>query len=153
MAAIFASIFLFVILMVDWKLINFRGMKHILTTSMSESLVLVVTFLAVLLVNLEFAIYAGVMISLAMFVRRTMRPGLPLNVPNAKVPGRPFMSPILWKLPECPQSLFARIQGSLYFGSVEFLEKEFRRLEKERPDQKHFGLMLDGAVGVDLAGA
>ena len=55
---------------------------------------LVVTFLAVLLVNLEFAIYAGVMISLAMFVLRTMRPGLPLNVPNAKVPGRPFMSPI-----------------------------------------------------------
>ena len=80
--------------MVAWKLINFKGMKHILTTSMSESLVLVVTFLAVLLVNLEFAIYAGVMISLAMFVRRTMRPGLPLNVPNAKVPGRPFMSPI-----------------------------------------------------------
>lgn len=145
MAAIFASIFLFVILMVAWKLIYFKGMKHILTTSMSESLVLVVTFLAVLLVNLEFAIYAGVMISLAMFVRRTMRPGLPLNVPNAKVPGRPFMSPILWKLPECPQSLFVRIQGSLYFGSVEFLEKE-------RPDQKHFGLMLDGAVGVDPCG-
>ena len=95
----------------------------------------------------------AVSVALAMFVRRTMRPGLPLNVPNAKVPGRPFMSPILWKLPECPQSLFARIQGSLYFGSVEFLEKEFRRLEKERPDQKHFGLMLDGAVGVDLAGA
>ncbi len=173
MAAIFASLFLFIILMViapyivyipipamaglimlvAWRLINFKEIKHILTSSMSESVVLIVTFLAVLLVNLEFAIYAGVMISLSMFVRRTMRPGLPLNVPNAKVPGRPFMSPILWKLPECPQAIFARIQGSLYFGAVEYLEKEFRRLEKERPDQKHFGLMLDGAVGVDLAGA
>lgn len=173
MAAIFASLFLFIILMViapyivyipipamaglimlvAWRLINFKEIKHILTSSMSESVVLIVTFLAVLLVNLEFAIYAGVMISLSMFVRRTMRPGLPLNVPNAKIPGRPFMSPILWKLPECPQAMFARIQGSLYFGAVEYLEKEFRRLEKERPDQKHFGLMLDGAVGVDLAGA
>jgi len=173
MSAIFASVFLFVILMaiaplivyipipamaglimlVAWKLINFKEIKHILTSSISESVVLIVTFLAVLLVNLEFAIYAGVMISLSLFVRQTMRPGLPLNVPNAKVPGRPFMSPILWKLPECPQALFARIQGSLYFGAVEYLEKEFRRLEQERPGQKHFGLMLDGAVGVDLAGA
>ena len=33
------------------------------------------------------------------------------------------------------------------------MEREFLRLAEERPDQKHFGLMLDGAVGLDLAGA
>ena len=173
MAAILAALFLLVILLaiapyieyipipamaglimvVAWKLIDFKEIKHILTSSWSETIVLSVTFLAVLAVNLEFAIYAGVILSLSIFLRRSMRPGLPLNVPNDSVPGRPFMSPILWKLPECPQALFARIQGSLYFGAVEFLESEFRRLEAERPDQKHFGIMLDGAVGVDLAGA
>jgi SulP family sulfate permease len=173
MAAILASLFLFVILiaiapliafipipamaglimLVAWKLISFREIRRILTSSVSETVVLLVTFFGVLAVNLEFAIYAGVIMSLSMFVRQSMRPGLPLNVPNAKVPGRPFMSPILWKLPECPQLLCARLQGSLYFGAVEHLEREFRRLERERPGQKHFGLMLDGAVGVDLAGA
>ena len=173
MAAILAALFLFIILLlispfielipipamsgliilVAWKLVDFKEIKHVLTSSVSESTVLLVTFVAVVVVNLEFAIYAGVILSLSFFVRRSMRPGLPLNVPNAKVEGRPFMSPILWKLPECPQALFARLQGTLYFGAVEYLEKEFRRLEKERPDQKHFGLMLDGAVGVDLAGA
>ncbi len=173
MAAIMAAIFLFLILvvitpliayipipamsglimLVAWKLINFKEIRHILTSSLPETVVLLVTFLGVLAVNLEFAIYAGVILSLSLFIRRSMRPGLPLNVPNSKVPGRPFMSPILWKLPECPQALFARLQGSLYFGAVEYLEKEFRRLEMERPEQKHFGLMLDGAVGVDLSGA
>lgn len=173
MAAIMAAFFLFLILvaitpfielipipamsglimLVAWKLIDFKEIRHILTSSMSETVILLVTFFAVLIIDLEFAIYSGVVLSLSVFLRRSMRPGLPINVPNAKVSGRPFMSPILWNLPECPQAVFARLQGSLYFGAVEYVEKEFRRLEKERPGQKHFGLMLDGAVGVDLAGA
>lgn len=173
MAAIFAAFFLFLILiaispfiemipipamsglimLVAWKLIDFKEIKHILTSSKTETVILMITFVSVIIINLEFAIYAGVIVSLSVFVRHSMRPGMPINVPNEKVSGRPFMSPILWKLPECPQAVFARLQGSLYFGAVEYVEKEFRRLETERPDQKHFGLMLDGAVGVDLAGA
>lgn len=141
------------IMLVAWKLIDFAEIKHILTSSASDTVVLIATFFAVVAIDLEFAIYVGVILSISIFLRRSMRPGLPINVPNAKVAGRPFMSPILWNLPECPQAVFARLQGSLYFGAVEFVEKEFRRLEEERPGQKHFGLMLDGAVGVDLAGA
>ena len=141
------------IILVAWKLVDFGEIRRVLTSSLSESIVLLVTFFAVLLVNLEFAIYAGVILSLSFFLRRSMRPGLPLNVPNARAKGRPFMSPVLWNLPECPQAVFARVQGSLYFGAVEYMEKEFLRLAEERPDQKHFGLMLDGAVGLDLAGA
>ncbi|WP_282606310.1 SulP family inorganic anion transporter [Pelagibius sp. Alg239-R121] len=173
MAALMAALFLFIILiaispfielipipamsglimLVAWKLIDFKEIRHILISSAAETIVLLVTFFAVVAVNLEFAIYLGVILSLSIFLRRSMKPGLPINVPNARVSGRPFMSPILWNLPECPQAVFARLQGSLYFGAVEFIEKEFRRMEEERPGQKHFGLMLDGAVGVDLAGA
>ena len=173
MAAILAALFLFVILiaispliefipipamsglimLVAWKLIDFKEIRHILKSSVSETIIFAATFFAVVAINLEFAIYVGVILSLSIFLRRSMRPGLPINVPNERVSGRPFMSPILWNLPECPQAVFARLQGSLYFGAVEFIEKEFRRMEEERPGQKHFGLMLDGAVGVDLAGA
>lgn len=141
------------IMLVAWKLIDIKEIRHILTTSPSETSIFLVTFTVVLLVDLEFAIYAGVIVSLSLFLRQTMRPGLPVNVPNAKVEGRPFMSPIHWRLPECPQALFLRVQGPMYFGAVEYLEKEFRRLEKQRPDQKHLCLLIDGAVGIDLAGA
>lgn len=173
MAALMAALFLFIILiavsplieyipipamsglimLVAWKLIDFKEIRHILKSSASETIIFIATFFSVVAINLEFAIYVGVILSLSIFLRRSMRPGLPINVPNEKVSGRPFMSPILWNLPECPQAVFARLQGSLYFGAVEFIEKEFRRIEEERPGQKHFGLMLDGAVGVDLAGA
>lgn len=173
MAAILAAIFLLIILLlvspliayipipamaglimlVAWKLIDVREIRHILTTSPSETAIFLITFIVVLLVDLEFAIYAGVIVSLSLFLRQTMRPGLPVNVPNSKIPGRPFMSPIHWRLPECPQAFFLRVQGPMYFGAVEYLEKEFRRLEKQRPNQRHLGLLIDGSVGIDLAGA
>ena len=173
MAAILAAVFLFVILMlvspliayipipamaglimlVAWKLIDAREIRHILTTSKSESAIFLITFIVVLLVDLEFAIYSGVIVSLALFLRKTMRPGLPVNVPNGNVEGRPFMSPIHWRLPECPQAMFIRVQGPMYFGAVEYLEREFRRLEKQRPGQLHLALLVDGSVGIDLAGA
>lgn len=141
------------IMLVAWKLIDVKEIRHILTTSASETSIFLVTFIVVLLVDLEFAIYSGVIVSLSLFLRQTMRPGLPVNVPNAKVEGRPFMSPIHWKLPECPQAMFIRVQGPMYFGAVEYLEKEFRKLERIRPGQKHLGLLVDGSVGIDLAGA
>ncbi len=141
------------IMLVAWKLIDFKEIKLILTTSASETAIFLITFIVVLLVDLEFAIYAGVIVSLSLFLRQTMRPGLPVNVPNNDLEGRPFMSPIHWKLPECPQAMFLRMQGPMYFGAVEYLEKEFRKIEKQRPDQKHLGLLVDGSVGIDLAGA
>ncbi|MEM8957141.1 MAG: SulP family inorganic anion transporter [Pseudomonadota bacterium] len=141
------------IMLVAWKLIDIKEIRHILTTSASETAIFLITFGVVLLVNLEFAIYAGVIVSLSLFLRQTMQPGLPVNVPNAGLEGRPFMSPIHWRLPECPQSLFIRVQGPMYFGAVEYLEREFRRLEEKRPGQKHMGLLVDGSVGIDLAGA
>lgn len=173
LAAILAAVFLLVILLmvspliahipipamaglimlVAWKLIDVKEIRHILTTSPSETAIFLITFLVVLLVDLEFAIYAGVIVSLSLFLRQTMRPGLPVNVPNAKLEGRPFMSPIHWRLPECPQAMFIRVQGPMYFGAVEYLEKEFRKLERQRPGQKHLGLLIDGSVGIDLAGA
>lgn len=173
LAAILAAIFLLVILLlisplipyipipamaglimlVAWKLIDVKEIRHILTTSASETAIFLTTFTVVLLVDLEFAIYSGVIVSLSLFLRQTMRPGLPVNVPNAKIEGRPFMSPIHWKLPECPQALFIRVQGPMYFGAVEYLEREFRRLEKERSGQKHLALLIDGSVGIDLAGS
>lgn len=141
------------IMLVAWKLIDLKEIRHILTTSASETAIFLITFIVVLLVDLEFAIYSGVIVSLSLFLRKTMRPGLPVNVPNAAVEGRPFMSPIHWRLPECPQVMFIRVQGPMYFGAVEYLEKEFRKLEQQRPDQKHLGLLVDGSVGIDLAGA
>ena len=141
-------------MLVAWKLIDVREIRHILTTSASETAIFLITFIVVLLVDLEFAIYAGVIVSLSLFLRKdhAVR-ACRSTCRTARLEGRPFMSPIHWRLPECPQAMFIRVQGPMYFGAVEYLEKEFRRLEQQRPNQKHLGLLVDGSVGIDLAGA
>jgi len=53
-----------ILFLVAWNLIDFRRVRKILSTSRGESAVLAVTFFATLLLDLEFAIFVGVLVSL-----------------------------------------------------------------------------------------
>jgi sulfate permease, SulP family len=46
-----------------------------------------------------------------------------------------------------------RLDGPLYFGSVEHVEAEWKRLRAKRPGQKHMIFYLKGVGKIDLAGA
>ncbi len=173
LSAIFSAIFLFlilllvapyfayvpipamagVIILVAWKLIDFREIAHIFTTSKTESWIAGVTFVSSLAIDLEFAIYAGVLLSLALFLNKTSRPFIGIGSPDPSEPNRPFKNAATNNLPECPQLLIARLDGPLYFGSVEFIRRQFRRFEIERPSQKHCLFIVKGVGEIDLPGA
>ena len=170
MSAIFAAIFLFIILLlfaplvahipipglaglillVAWKLISFGEIWEIVRTSGTEMTIIAATFLAGVMVELDFAIYVGVILSLMIFLSKTSRPNLVISAPDEN---GIFRDPNLYTLRECPQALFIRIDGPLYFGSVEAIERGFRKVERSRPLQKHMVLVLKGVGDVDLAGA
>ena len=76
---------------------------------------------SVLFVGLEFAIYSGVILSLCVFLRHTMRPGLPIGAPDPSTPQRASPTRSFTIYPSCPQIVFTRFQGALYFGAIEFL--------------------------------
>ncbi|MBA8908260.1 SulP family inorganic anion transporter [Aminobacter sp. P9b] len=141
------------IILIAWRLVEFEKISHVLRTSPPESMVLVCTFLAVLFLEMEFAIFLGVILSLCFFLRRTMQTDVPLWVPNPKNPHRSFANAERAKLPECPQAIFSRLQGPLYFGALEGLQRQFRRLEQTRPHQTHMVMGIDGNIGMDLSGA
>lgn len=46
-----------------------------------------------------------------------------------------------------------RIDGPLYFGSVEHVEHEFEAMRRKRSGQKHVLFYLKGVSKIDLAGA
>jgi len=97
MSAIFAAIFLLlilllvapltaylpvaamggVILLVAYNLIDFHHIKSIIRNSKSEAAILIVTFVSTLFLELEFAIYMGVLLSLVFFLQRTSTPEIP----------------------------------------------------------------------------
>ena len=66
-----------VILLVAYKLIDFHHIRQTLRFSKTESSILLTTFFATLFLELEFAIYLGVLLSLVLFLAKTSTPGIP----------------------------------------------------------------------------
>jgi SulP family sulfate permease len=136
-----------------WRLVDMRELRHIVTTSRVETAILLVTTGAGLIVDLQFAVYVGVIVGLCIFLSKTARPALAIGAPDQGSSRRMFRNATLLNLPECPQALFVRLDGPLYFGSVDALMREFKRFEAERPGQRHLVLMLKGVGEIDLPGA
>ncbi|MFQ5754752.1 MAG: SulP family inorganic anion transporter [Acidiferrobacterales bacterium] len=139
-----------ILVLVAWGLIDFPEIRHILKSSRAETAIFGVTFLGALFLELEFAIFAGVLLSLVLYLMRVSRPEIVIRVPDPRLPKRAFSSDP--QLPHCPQICFLRIDGPLFFGSVNHVQEAFARLELERPAQKHLAIIAGGINFVDLAG-
>ncbi len=140
-----------ILFLVAWGLIDFKHIAQIVRASRSETAVLAVTFLATLFFPLEFAIFAGVLLSLLLYLNRASHPTILSRVPDPTAPGRKFTSAD--HLPECPQLKILRIDGSLFFGAVNYFQETLRAYARKRPDQKHIALFMSGVNFIDVAGA
>lgn len=170
LAAVFASIFLGIILLlvaplaaylptasmaailflVAYGLIDFHHIFAIIKASKRETAVLAVTFFSTLLVELEFAIYVGVLLSLIFYLMRTSRPNVISAVPSPRTPYHPLVHAP--DLPYCPQVQIVRIDGSLFFGAVNHVEQRLLELEQEHPQQKIIIINARSINFLDIAG-
>jgi SulP family sulfate permease len=137
--------------LVAWSLLDFHHIGRILRTSGRETLVLATTFFSAILLDLEFAILLGVLLSLLIFLLDASRPHLHSRVPDPGSAGRHFTTDPA--LPECPQLKILRIDGSLFFGSVHHVQKLLAAFRKRHPEQKHLLVMAPGINRVDISGA
>ena len=141
-----------ILFLVAWGLFDMPSIRGIVRASRSETGVLVATFAATLLLELEFAILAGVTLSLLVYLNRTSRPGMRSLVPDPRHENR-TMSDVQPGLEECPQLKILGIQGSIYFGAVNHVDAHFETLRERSPRQKHLILMSKSINFVDVAGA
>lgn len=141
-----------VLFLVAWGLIDFHHIGIILRTSRQESVVLITTLLATLFVELEFAIYVGVILSLMLYLNRTSKPEVETLAPDLNDPGREFTA-MYPGLNECRQLKMLRINGSVFFGAVNHVEGELLNVDERIPSQKHVLLRAQGMNFVDAAGA
>ncbi|HCS90247.1 MAG: SulP family inorganic anion transporter [Thiohalocapsa sp. PB-PSB1] len=139
-----------VLFLVAYGLIGMKEIHHIVTASRRETSVLIVTFLSALFLDLEFAIFAGVLLSLVLYLERTSKPRLVTLSPDPRLPQHAFSSDPL--VQQCPQLHFLRIDGSLFFGSVAHVEQAFDHMHEQTPKQKHLAILADGINFVDLQG-
>ncbi|HEX9686830.1 MAG TPA: SulP family inorganic anion transporter [Burkholderiales bacterium] len=140
-----------ILFLVAYGLIDIRYIARVLRSSRQESAVMAVTFLAALFASLEFAIYAGVLLSLMLYLTRTSRP-LVLDVKPDPAPDSYHFTADSG-LPDCPQLKMLRVNGSLFFGAVDHVQRSLEQIDELDPGQKHLLIMASGINFVDLGGA
>jgi SulP family sulfate permease len=140
-----------ILFVVAWGLIDFHAIVETMRASRSEATILFATLIATLTIELEFAIYIGVGLSLLMYLKRTSQPSLDDVKP---VPGQ--MPPAFSDstgLEDCPQLKIVRINGSIFFGAANHLQEALQRIDETEPQHTHVLLVASGINFVDLTGA
>lgn len=140
------------ILLISWNLIDFGSIRHILSSSRSEAAILLVTLFSTLLVELEFAIYIGVLLSLAIYLRRTSQPRIVRVAPLQQTERRHMRNIQRYNLEECPQLKIIRVDGSLFFGAVDHVQQQIRQLTAPGSGVRHILLVGKGINFIDVAG-
>jgi SulP family sulfate permease len=140
-----------IILLVAYNLIDFKIIKEYAVTSKSEFAVLVITALSTLFLELQFAIYIGVILSLGLYLKKTSKPRIVALAPNPSLPGRHMQNTELHHLPSCPQLTLLRIDGSIFFGAVDHISRKLDELLKN--GDKNVLILAQGINFIDVSGA
>jgi len=139
-----------IILLVGYNLMDFHHIKLIIKSSKREFIVLTITFFGTLFFDLEFALFAGIIISFFFYLEKTSKPNIAELAVDKK---RRLVNRIRDKEAlECSNIKIMRIDGSLYFGSIEKISDYLATLYDENEIQ-HVLIAADGINFIDLAAA
>ncbi len=114
LASLAAILFVVGSTLIDWK-----NIQRIFRTSPSDAGVCVITFASALLVPLTYAIYIGIFLNIALYLRRAAQ----LHVAEmVRTPGGPFIErPIRDRRGE-KKVMFIQLEGDLFFGLADELQ-------------------------------
>jgi SulP family sulfate permease len=137
-----------VLLVTAWGMVDRTEIRRVWRASVGDSAILVATFLATLLLPLEFAVLAGMLVSFARYLIKTSTPGVYPVVPDQNF--RHFVN--VGDSPVCPQLGVVNIEGSLYFGAVNHVEEAIRGNQEQNPRQKFLLLRMYMVDHCDVSG-
>ncbi len=141
-----------IIMMAVFSLIDVQVIKEAWGASMQDGIAGIVTFIATLAFapNIQNGILTGILLSLVMFLARTMRPAVVvLGVDEQGV----LRSAKRYNLPKLhPQITAIRFDGQLYFANVSFFEEAVLYLVSSDPALRHILVVGDGINGLDASG-
>ena len=160
------------LLVVAWALVDRQAWRRAWHLDRSEFGIALATAVATLVLRLEVAVLAGVMLSLVVYLHRMARPALRTMGFDSQRAGRPFVvldtgapaptSPQPGALPECPQLKLLRMEGSVWFGAATHVADHLQALREtvpagravQRPPvQRHLLVMAKSMNSIDLAAA
>ncbi len=137
-----------VLVVVAYQLIRVRDIARTIRATRSDAAVLVITFLSTLLLNIEFAVYIGILLSIGLHLARTSHPQIDSMVPD-KASGKMAVTN---HGDTCCQMEIVQIDGSIFFGSAAFVLDDLQRRLRTRPDVANLLLRMHHVNTMDASG-
>lgn len=137
-----------VLLLTAYYMVDRKEIHRIWQGSREDAYIMVATFLATLLLELQFAVLIGIITSLAIYILRTSVPKVIPVLPAKNFRHFTYQPD---KAP-CPQLAIFDIMGDLYFGAVHHVEEILRQHLEENPSQRYLLLRMISVHQCDISG-
>jgi SulP family sulfate permease len=115
-----------VLFVIAYGLIEWRYALRLARTSRADAIVCVATFLATLLVPLEYAIFIGIFLNIGLYLRQASQLHLHEMVPSPT--GRPFIETPIHDRSGHKRVIFLQLEGDLFFGVADELQDRLTAL-------------------------
>ena len=138
-----------VLLATAFGMVDRTEIRRIFRSSRGDSTILIATLISTLVLPLEFAVLAGVMVSFGRYLLHTSMPTVSELSPDDTFS---HLVPLRGRRPSCPQLGIVEIDGSLYFGAVNHVEQEMIRIRNRRPGQIFLLLRMKRVNHCDVSG-
>jgi MFS superfamily sulfate permease-like transporter len=132
-------------------LVNVSGFVHAWQAQWYDGLISIITFVCVLAFapHLDKGIEIGVILSLFVFLYKSMRPGV---ASLARSEDQAFRCAETHGLKECEYIAMIRFDGPLFFANESYLEDEIMKIMKAKPNLRHIIIVSNGINDIDASG-
>ncbi|MBE9502605.1 MAG: SulP family inorganic anion transporter [Proteobacteria bacterium] len=145
------SVLAAIIMMAVIGLVNASGFIHAWKAQWYDGFISIVTFLCTLLYapHLHIGIMIGVILSLLVFLYKSMRPVVASLSWHEEMS---LQNSMTHNLQECKYIDLIRFEGTLFFANASYLEDKINERMIEKKDIKHIVILCDGINDMDASG-
>jgi len=137
-----------VLMVIAYRMVDVKEIHRLLHGGHGDAFIMLVTLISTLLLPLEYAVLLGIVLSLLRYILRTSSPQVLPVQPDENYkhliyqPGKP----------QCPQLAVIEVQGDLYFGAVNHVEKIILANKRQHPGQIYLLLRMQNVQLIDISG-
>ncbi|HXV97705.1 MAG TPA: SulP family inorganic anion transporter, partial [Anaerolineae bacterium] len=136
------------LILAAYSMIDRKEMTRLWRGARGDALIMTVTLLATLFLPLQFAVLAGILMSLGYYIMKTSTPRVHTVLPDETFKHFKYQP----NKPPCPQLGIIKISGDLYFGAVNHVEEAIRQTLARNPRQRFLLLRMHGVNHCDISG-
>jgi SulP family sulfate permease len=137
-----------VLMVTAYRLVDVAEMRHIWHSSVNDRMIMLISFIATLLLPLEYAVLTGIAYSIISYLRKTSTPRVREVLPSDDYR---YFTPRPNK-PSCTQLGVIEILGDMYFGAVSHIEHEIQDNLTSNPTQRYLLLRMYPVENCDISG-